>query len=211
MQLRRNRSTRALWDPSYHDDTWIDFNVQLIPRLRAWVNQYYPGTRIGITEYNWGGESHMNGATAQADLLGIFGREGLDVATRWISAPSGSPVLSVFDLYRKFGDLSIAANAPDPDDLSAFAAVRTSDGALTVMIVNKVLSGTSTAKVSLANFRAAPMAEVWQLNATRRIAHLDDVRASGSTLSLDVPAQSVTLLVIEPATVAPPRQRAVRK
>ena len=56
---------------------------QLIPRMKGWVAPYYPGTQIGITEYNWGAESHINGATAQADILGIFGREGLDMATRW--------------------------------------------------------------------------------------------------------------------------------
>ena len=44
------------------------------------MNTYYPGTPIGITEYNWGAEDHINGATAQADILGIFGREGLDMA-----------------------------------------------------------------------------------------------------------------------------------
>src|SRR5207247_10409821 len=92
MQLRRNRSTRSLWDPNYVDESWIDGNVQLIPRLREWVSTYYPGTRTGITEYNWGAESHMNGATAQADIFGIFGREGLDLATRWAAPPSGSPV-----------------------------------------------------------------------------------------------------------------------
>ena len=55
----------------------------LIPRMKNWVATYYPGTKIGITEYNWGAEGHINGATAQADILGIFGREGLDLATRW--------------------------------------------------------------------------------------------------------------------------------
>ena len=76
MQLRRNRSTRSLWDPNYVDETWINDKVQLIPRLTGWVNTYYPGTLIGITEYNWGAESHINGATTQADIYGIFGREG---------------------------------------------------------------------------------------------------------------------------------------
>jgi hypothetical protein len=49
MQLKRNRSTRSLWDPNYVDETWINDRVQLIPRMRSWVNTYYPGTRIGIT------------------------------------------------------------------------------------------------------------------------------------------------------------------
>ncbi len=38
MQLRRNRSTRSLWDPAYTDETWINDRVQLIPRLRNWAN-----------------------------------------------------------------------------------------------------------------------------------------------------------------------------
>jgi len=214
MELRRNRSTRALWDPSYHDDTWIDANVGLIPRMREWVNAHYPGTRIGITEYNWGAETDMNGATAQADILGIFGREGLDLATRWTAPLSGSPVQTAMNMYRNydghghgFGDISVAASVANPDDLSAFAAVRTSDSKLTVMIVNKALSGTTTAQVNLANFPAGARAEAYQL-ANLRFNHLADVPLGGATLSLDVPAKSVTLLVI-PAGI-PPRQRSVR-
>ena len=47
MQLRRNRSTRSLWDPNYVDETWINDKVQLIPRLHNWVDTYYyPGTPI---------------------------------------------------------------------------------------------------------------------------------------------------------------------
>ena len=40
-----------------------------------------------------------------------------------------------------FGDQSVRATAPDPDNLSAFASTRTSDGALTVMLIAKRLSG----------------------------------------------------------------------
>src|SRR5215467_12426150 len=59
MQLRRNRSTRSLWDPNYVDETWINDKVMLIPRLKNWVNTYYPSTQIAVTEYNWGAESHI--------------------------------------------------------------------------------------------------------------------------------------------------------
>ena len=83
MQLLRNRSTRSLWDPNYVNESWIGTQVQLIPRMKAWVNAYYPGTPIGLTEYNWGAESSINGATTQADIDGILGREGADMATRW--------------------------------------------------------------------------------------------------------------------------------
>jgi hypothetical protein len=91
MQLRRNRSTRSLWDPGYVDETWINDRVQLIPRLKNWVATSYPGTLVGITEYNWGAENHINGATAQADVLGIFGREKLDMGARWATPASSTP------------------------------------------------------------------------------------------------------------------------
>jgi hypothetical protein len=53
MKLRRNRSTRELWDPSYVSETWISSPVYLIPRMKAWVEQYHPGLMTGLTEYSW--------------------------------------------------------------------------------------------------------------------------------------------------------------
>ncbi len=140
MQLRRNRSTRSLWDPNYVDETWINDKVKLVPRLRGWVNTYLPGTAIGVTEYSWGADDHINGATTQADVLGIFGREGLDLATRWVSPTATSPTFKAFQMYRNydgnkstFGDVSVSATGPNPDQTSVFASQRTSDGALTIM------------------------------------------------------------------------------
>src|SRR4029453_1335075 len=171
MQLRRNRSTRSLWDPNYTDETWINDKVKLVPRLRSWVNTYYyADTPTGIPEYNWGGEGHINGATTQADIYGIFGREGLDFAARWTTPATSTPTYKAIKLYRNydgnrstFGDTSVAATVPNPDNLSAFAAVRTSDGALTIMVISKVLSGTTPVTVNLSNFASAGRAQVWQL------------------------------------------------
>ncbi len=74
-QELRLRSTRQLWDPAYTDESWINQPIQYIPRMRQLVDENYPGTKLAITEYNWGALNHINGALAQADVLGIFGRE----------------------------------------------------------------------------------------------------------------------------------------
>ena len=210
MQLRRNRSTRSLWDPTYVDETWINDRVQLIPRLRGWVNTYYPGTATGITEYNWGAENHINGATTQADIYGIFGREGLDMAARWTTPASSTPTYKAMKMYgnydgsgSRFGDTSVAASAPNPDAVSAFAAQRSSDGALTVMLVAKVLSGSTAATVNLANFQPAGAAQVWQLTSANAISRLSDISIAGPSVSLTLPAQSVTLLVIPSGAALP--------
>src|SRR5207248_9745292 len=140
-QWLRNQSTRSLWDPNYVDQSWIKNRVMLIPRLRNWVNTYYPGTPIGITEYNWGAEGHINGATTQADILGIFGREGLDMAARWTTPDAATPTYKAIKMYRNydgnksaFGDVSVSAAGPNPDNVAVFAAERTAVGSLTVMV-----------------------------------------------------------------------------
>ncbi|WP_246089046.1 glycoside hydrolase family 44 protein [Paraburkholderia guartelaensis] len=204
--LMRNRSTRDLWDPNYKDPTWINSVVALIPLMRRWVDTYYyPGTPIGITEYNWGGDTLMNGATAQADVLGIFGREGLDIATRWGTLDPSMPVYKAFKLYRNydgngaaFGATSIAASAPDPDTVSAFAALRERDHALTLVVINKQLDRPADAAITLDHFAASGVAETWRL-ANNQLFRMPDVRYQDSTLRTSLPAQSVTLYVLRGA------------
>jgi hypothetical protein len=98
-----------------------------------------------------------------------------------------------------FGDTSVSDTAPDPDNVSSFAAVRTADGALTVTVISKVLQGDTSVTVSLANFQAGAAAQVWQLTGTNTIDRLADAVVSGAAVTLTVPAQSVTLLVIPAA------------
>ncbi|HYK04962.1 MAG TPA: glycoside hydrolase family 44 protein [Thermoanaerobaculia bacterium] len=208
MQLRRNRSTRSLWDPNYTDETWIGDEVRLVPRLKEWVDRYDPLTPIGLTEYNWGAEAHMNGATAQADVLGILGREGMDLATLWVTPATGSPMYNAVKMYRNydgsmstFGDISIRATAPNPDVVAAFAAIRSVDRALTIMLINKQLTSTATVALNVANYTRTGSAARWQLTAAG-IAHVADAAVSAN---ITLPAQSVTILAFPGTTdVTPP-------
>ncbi len=207
----RNQSTRQFWDTNYVDPSWINSVIKLIPRMKSWVATYYPGTRIGITEYNWGAEGNINGATAQADILGIFGREGLDLATRWTTPGTTTPTYSSIKMYRNydgkkstFGDTSVSATGPNPDSISVFAAVRSSDGALTAMVINKQPGASATASVTVTNFLASGTAQVWQLTASNVISRLADLSLAGHTFTNTVPPQSITLFVLPAgAPVAP--------
>jgi PKD repeat protein len=217
MQLRRNQSTRSLWDPSYTDPTWINDKVMLIPRLRNWADTYYyPGTPIGITEYNWGAESHINGATTQADILGIFGREGLNLAARWTTPDGATPTYKAIKMYRNydgakstFGDVSVSAAGANPDNVAVFAAQRTADGSLTVMVINKYLSGATPVNLALNNFANNCTAQIYQLTSSNAINRLADLTLTGSAASFSAAAQSVSLLVFPAGTAnTPPVARA---
>jgi fibronectin type 3 domain-containing protein len=220
-QQYRNRETRILWDPTFQDPSWygdIGINgrvIAWIPTMRAMVNQYFPGLQIGCTEYNWGDEPNLNGATTQADVLGIYGREGFDLATRWTVAKNTGTTPTTYyatylasQIYRNydggnstFGDTSVQASVANPDNLSAFAALRSSDGALTVMVINKQ-QGSTPVTVSLANFSTSGTAQTWQINSASQtsITRLTDVGVANNSISATVPSQSITLFVIPAGT-----------
>jgi hypothetical protein len=202
-QRLRVRSTRSLWDPSYKDESWINDTVRLIPRMKEWVQTYYPGTKIGITEYSWGAEEHISGALAQADVLGIFGREGVDLATRWVCPKTDSLVFKAIQIYRNydgkggtFGDESVRCTMPDPDTLTAFASRDSKTNAVKIMLLNKQNSD-APVTLSLKNVMPRGKTQVYQLTSANKIERLPDLTASGANVSLKLPAQSITLLIVE--------------
>lgn len=208
-QALRLRSTRSLWDPTYVDESWISSQpdgpaVRLIPRMRDWVNTYYPGTKLAITEYNWGGVEHLNGALAQADVLGIFGREGVDLATMWDPPTVTQPAGYAFRMYlnydgqgSRFGDISVRARSSDQERLAVYAAKRP-DGALTLMVINKSREAQSST-ISMQNFAPASSASVYRYSGANLQAIVSEGRQSvGDNFSASFPAESITLLVFEP-------------
>lgn len=230
-QKIRINSTRVFWDPTYTDPYYPQPNYttdanytagcntplqapQLIPMAQKWVANNYPGTKVAFTEYNWGGQESISGAIAQADVLGIFGEYGLDLATLW-GAPDPKtqlPGLIAFEMYRNydgknsmFGDTALNATSADQGKLAVYSAERASDGALTIVVINKTY-GPLTSTLALDNFASSgATAQVYQYSAadlTKIVAGpAAAITAPGgggttSTIAGSYPAQSITLLVV---------------
>ena len=228
-QALRLRSTQSLWNPTYQDESWIGSTgidggvVQLIPRLRQLVDQNYPGTKTAITEYSWGSHESLNGALTQADILGIFGREGLDFATLFDSVYENAasrfqpdrPSAYAFRVYRnydgngsQFGDLSISATSmlngvDNQNNLAIYAAQRSSDNVLTLVVINKTANPIS-ADLSLVGLArnsqavAADSATVYRYSAAdlTAIANEGTIALAQNQLTADYPANSITLLAV---------------
>jgi hypothetical protein len=135
--------------------------------MKKWVAADYPGTKTAITEYNWGGEEHISGAVAQADILGIFGREGLDAGALWGAPELNSPAMFAFKIFRnyddaggEFGDTSLAATSSDQGKLAVYAAQRGADRAVTIVVVNKTF-GDLKSDVILTHLKTAKRAAVF--------------------------------------------------
>lgn len=209
MQAQRLRATRFLWDPTFNqqpDNWYVGEAFQMIPRMKQWVADNYPGTKTAITEYNFGALNHINGALTQADVLGIFGREGLDLATLWSPPNSNQPGAFSFRMYLNydgagsdFGDVSVTATSGNQDHLSIYAATRTSDGALTLMVINKTGVDRDTS-ISITGYDAHPAVDVWRYSSSdlTAVVQQPDALYSAGTVTTTFPAESITLLVLSP-------------
>lgn len=196
---RRLRSVKSLYDPGYVDESWIGQPVRLIPRMKEWIAARAPGTSLAITEYNWGGDDGLSSALAQAEVLGVFAREGVQLATRWVAPAEHTRVEDAFLLYLNYdgaggnvrGD-SVRAVSSDVDAVGAYA-VRGDARTVYLVLVNKATSPVDATVTFAGGF--AGSASLFRFDATQRLGAAGQASVDGGTLALTLPARSATLAV----------------
>lgn len=199
----RLRATRSLWDTAYVDESWIGEPVYLIPRMLALIETHYPGAKLGLNEWNFGAEESLNGALAIADVLGIFGREGLYFASYWRYPPPNSPGYFAFKMYTnvddaggRFGDTAVTAQTTDFDVVSSYAALDSQTGSLHILLINKQPDETAALTLRLPNWNGGETAVLYRYDET----NLEDIVRHATTardgMTMSLPPYSITLLVI---------------
>ena len=211
MQARRMRSLREMYDPAYVSESWMGQTAypipNFLPRARAAINAHCPGVKLALTEYKWGPDNGITGAISQAELLAIFGREGVDYAARWVAPDVGSLAEHAFRMYLDFdgansrvvGD-SIPASSSAADAIGAYAVDQTA-GKLFVLLFNRdTIARTINLSVAGAN---AVSYDAYRLSASGYSQVAAAVPVVGNALSLvDVGSYTAHLLVINKASVS---------
>jgi hypothetical protein len=216
----RLQAPRSLWDPTYTETSWITQwstggPIELLPRLQAKINANYPGTKLAVTEYNYGGGADISGGIAEADVLGIFGKGGVFAASEWPLASDESFIAGAFAMYRNFdgnngtfGDTSVLASTDDVPDSSVYASYDSANpNVMTLVVINKTAQPLP-AVLNLAHVAAGATADVYQLtsaSATPQYAGRLTVTDPGN-FTYTMPAYSVSTLriVVPSGTDAPP-------
>jgi hypothetical protein len=217
----RLQAPRSLWDWTYNEGSWVNSvtggPIALLPRLRAQISARYPGTKVAITEYYYGRGGDISGGITQADVLGIFGREGVYAATFWPQAGiwaspyggSGAKAYAyVFGAFRmflnydgsggRFGDTGVAATTSDVVNSSVYASLNTS-GQVVLVALNKA-SSSKTVSLSVSHGATLRTAQVYTLTgASATPTRQPDVALlPGNILSFTMPAMSVSTMVLVP-------------
>lgn len=203
----RMQVPRSLWDSSYVEPGWIGtwFSpVSLIPNVKSSIARYYPGTKLSFSEFYYGGATHVSGGIALSDVLGIFGKHGVYLATQW-GAVEGYQ-RAAYALYRNydgnggaFGDRHIRATNSNIVKGSVYAAARSTDpGSLDIVLINKDFTATMKASVSVAGPTSFLSARDFGFDTTadsvREFAPITSI--AGNAFIVSVPPLSVHHLVL---------------
>ena len=154
----RIQSVRALWDGSYAKEGENKEFFPLLPTFQASINEYYPGTKLALTEYNFGGGNNITGGIAQVEALGCFAEEGVFLAC--LSPDKDDDTIyqySAINLFTDydgngagFGDVSVRADNDNTELCSSFAAID-NEGVLNVILANKSDSLTETVNIDISS------------------------------------------------------------
>jgi hypothetical protein len=213
----RVQAPRSLWDPTYTETSWISQwstwvgspgnpgPITLLPRVERDIDDFNPGTQIAITEYNYGAGNHYSGGIAQADFLGILGREGVFAASWWDLGNGSNYVNAAFDIYRnydgaggQFGDTSIEAESTHIADAAIYASLDSADPNRMIVVAINRTSSDRTAGIAVTHDRVFDHAEVYRwAGGSAEIEREADIELTLlNAFQYTMPAWSVTTLVL---------------
>ena len=203
----RMQSVRTLYEEGYIEDSWIGQwgkeNLPMIPKIQESIDKYYPGTKLAITEYNFGGND-LSATIAQAEALGCFAEAGIYLATKWSGNDYQYAGINLYTNYdgngSSFGDMLVPTETDDVSLSSAYASIKGNDqGTVTAMITNKDLENPENAVINLKNsdtsYEAAAVYAVCGDSADIRLIDIiHDVE--GNVVNVNLPAYSAAMVVI---------------
>jgi fibronectin type 3 domain-containing protein len=212
------QSPRVLWDPTYTDsfnhNPWIyqelgNTPIQILVRLQNKIAAENPGMKIAITEYESGGWNHIAGTIAHADNLGIFGNLGLFAANFWPPGGTYAYALGGFRAFRdfdgtgsNFGDTSVQATSSNVQNVVVYASTDSTKAARVVVVA--INRSASTQVTAINGLPLAGTAHLYQMTATTAEGQsvvipvaAGTMAASGSSLTVTLPALSVTTIDVE--------------
>jgi hypothetical protein len=210
---------RSYWDPTYtYQNNVFGGPVEFIPRMQGYIASYYPGTLFSMSEYevsHYPGQPQIGGssvidAMVLADALGVFGYYNLQLANLYDQINPGDAEAFTFLLYENydgagghFGDTSVTSASTNQSELSVYGALRSSDGKLTVMVINKENTSYSTT-LSLSGFTATSSALTYTYSSANTSAIVSGTASvsGGNSVSYTFPPYSATEFILTPTVAA---------
>ncbi len=226
LQAARVQAARSLWDPTYVETSWITSSlgnhaIQLLPReltkMTSAANTYgaaYAPNKLSISEYNYGGGDDISGGMAEADVLGVFGSNGVFSAAMWPLDSNEQFIAGGMAMFRNydgkgsaFGDISLAAVSSSVSGASIYASdYSTNSARMSLVAINKS-TGNLTLHLPLPkapNGQAFAQGAIYDLTAASSTPQFVEnvVITNPANFSYTMPGYSVTTFALTTGTVS---------
>lgn len=204
----RLQAPRTFYESGYTENSWIGqwckSSLPYLPKLQAAIDTYYPGTKLSLTEYSFGGGSHVSGAIAEADALGAFATQGVYLATVW-PLSTMDYLYAGINLYTNydgeggcFGDTLIPSSTSDIAQGYSYASIDgTDESTLKTVISNKSLTSEQETVITISNttqnFTSAAVYGITEDSADIQL--LETVAVSDHQLTVTLPPLCVAQVV----------------
>ncbi len=190
------------WDASQNKE-------YIFARCQEWLIKYMGnnhGVTLAMTET--GINSSISPSVASvwyASTMGEFIRNGVEIFTPWSWQKGMWETLHLFSRYNN--STLTEAISSDETTVSAYSTINKSSDSLTIMLVNRAVSGTKTISLNLKNFTPnnpnistltlsdLPNTETF-VSHTQNALKKSTVVATGNTLNLSLPPMSITAVLI---------------
>jgi hypothetical protein len=212
MYNARMQAPRTLWDPTYiwpngelsWIDEWYSSYLPILPKLKNSINTYYPDTNLAITEYAYGGETHWSGGIATADVLGIFGKYGVYLASYWGGGSYVDAAVKIYTNYDNnkstFGNTEVYSADSNKVASSIYASVF--DGytcELHLIVINKDITNPITGTFNITSPQTFTSGRVWRFNnSSSTISETTAISSiTGNSFTYTIPATTVCHMVLQ--------------
>lgn len=203
---------REWYDPTYTNPTWLTQGENksvfwtpfhpVIPALKKLVEQYYPGTKLAINEYDVGSRDYFHGALLRVAAMGIFMQEDLYMAQAWYQTnDKRSFVFLAQQMYGNYdgkgGRVGGKFYTSKSDNGDLLSYVTNNGKHWFAVLVNKNpdarLRTTVAFPSNVSKFKSYVLSE----SLGQRVLEADSQPAKGDRIALYLPALSATLVVAE--------------
>lgn len=203
----RLQSVRTLYEKGFRENSWIgqwrQQNLPLLPLVLESIDKYYPGTKLAITEYNYGGED-VSAAIAQVETLGCFAAHGVYSAFIWGGNDWQYNGINLYTNYDgqggSFGDALVPAQTADHSRCVAYAAVQGDDAStLTIAVTNKTAQPQQMVLALTGSVPAYDTARVYAIcSDSPDIVELEGAAAlrGAGTVTVSLPAYCAAMVVV---------------
>jgi len=176
----------------------------ILKRINDWISAINPGNfKTAVSEYNFGGDNIITASLANVNALGVFARQGVYVANRWVVPNSGSIAEDAFKIYLNYdgsgskviGD-SVECDSSNFEIISPFAYNDATNRKIYVVFINNVGTGTVPVTIDVSAYTQSGNVNLYNFAQNTHIHSAGTATVSSGKFNYQAAVWSANLAVV---------------